>query len=133
MRGRRYDDGIRERAFALLAVKGNQREVARELGIAESTLRGWLRADAPPEPVAKEREDRRLAFVALAWETLENALRLANGRLERAIESGEEVNLRELSAYIGQIYDKAALASGEQTGRSEVKVTMGGELADYAR
>ena len=133
IKGKMYGDEIRERAFALLAVNHNRSEVAKQLGVSESTLRGWLKADNVSENIAKAREENKRFFVAMAWKTIGTALQLVDRRLEESLHGGEPIPLKELSSYIGAIYDKAALASGEETGRSEMRITMSGELREFSK
>lgn len=133
MRGKKYDTETKERALAALAVSNNIDELSREMGIPSNTLRQWKKDAEKSEDFVELRKEKRAEFVERAWETIGNALKLADRRIKNALESGEELPLRELSTYIGTMYDKAALASGEETERAEVRITMSGELEDYAK
>lgn len=133
MRGKKYDTETKERALAALAVSNNIDELSREMGIPSNTLRQWKKDAEKSEDFIELRKEKRAEFVERAWETIGNALKLADRRIKNALESGEELPLRELSTYIGTMYDKAALASGEETERAEVRITMSGELEDYAK
>lgn len=133
MRGKKYDTETKERALAALAVSNNIDELSREMGIPSNTLRQWKKDAEKSEDFIELRKEKRAEFVEKAWETIGNALKLADRRIKNALESGEELPLRELSTYIGTMYDKAALASGEETERAEVRITMSGELEDYAK
>ena len=133
MRGKKYDTETKERALAALAVSNNIDELSREMGIPSNTLRQWKKDAEKSEDFIELRKEKRAEFVEKAWETIGNALKLADRRIKNALESGEELPLREISTYIGTMYDKAALASGEETERAEVRITMSGELEDYAK
>lgn len=133
MRGKKYDTETKERALAALAVSNNIDELSREMGIPSNTLRQWKKDAEKSEDFIELRKEKRAEFVERAWETIGNALKLADRRIKNALESGEELPLREISTYIGTMYDKAALASGEETERAEVRITMSGELEDYAK
>lgn len=133
MRGKKYDTETKERALAALAVSNNIDELSREMGIPSNTLRQWKKDAEKSEDFIELRKEKRAEFVERAWETIGNALKLADRRIKNALENGEELPLREISTYIGTMYDKAALASGEETERAEVRITMSGELEDYAK
>lgn len=133
MRGKKYDTETKERALAALAVSNNIDELSREMGIPSNTLRQWKKDAEKSEDFVEFRMEKRKEFVEKAWETIGNALKLADRRIKNALESGEELPLREISTYIGTMYDKAALAAGEETERAEVHITMSGELEDYAK
>ena len=133
MRGKKYDTETKERALAALAVSNNIDELSREMGIPSNTLRQWKKDAEKTEDFVEFRMEKRKEFVEKAWETIGNALKLADRRIKNALENGEELPLREISTYIGTMYDKAALASGEETERAEVRITMSGELEDYAK
>lgn len=133
MRGKKYDTETKERALAALAVSNNIDELSREMGIPSNTLRQWKKDAEKTEDFVEFRMEKRKEFVERAWETIGNALKLADRRIKNALENGEELPLREISTYIGTMYDKAALASGEETERAEVRITMSGELEDYAK
>lgn len=133
MRGKNYDRKTKERALAALAVSNNIEELSRKLKIPAGTLRQWKKDAEKSEDFVEFRMEKRKEFVEKAWETIGNALELADRRIKNALESGEELPLREISTYIGTMYDKAALAAGEETERAEVHITMSGELEDYAK
>lgn len=133
MRGKKYDTETKERALAALAVSNNIDELSREMGIPSNTLRQWKKDAEKSEDFIELRKEKRAEFVERAWETIGNALKLADRRIKNALENGEELPLREISTYIGTMYDKAALAAGEETERAEVRITMSGELEDYAK
>lgn len=133
MRGKKYDTETKERALAALAVSNNIDELSREMGIPSNTLRQWKKDAEKSEDFIELRKEKRAEFVERAWETIGNALKLADRRIKNALESGEELPLRELSTYIGTMYDKAALASGEETERAEVRILMSGELEEFSK
>lgn len=133
MRGKKYDTETKERALAALAVSNNIDELSREMGIPSNTLRQWKKDAEKSEDFIELRKEKRAEFVERAWETIGNALKLADRRIKKALENGEELPLRELSTYIGTMYDKAALASGEETERAEVRISMSGELEEFSK
>lgn len=162
MRGKQYSLEVKERALAALAVSNNIDALSREMGIPASTLRKWRKEVSDETEFAELRAKKRADFVDLAWETIRDALELGARRVKRAIEKEEELdeileeaedkltgvqreaalskirtlqiqNLREISTYIGTMYDKAALAAGEETERAEVRITMSGELEEFSK
>jgi transposase-like protein len=59
-RGQKYSDEIKERAFALLAVNNNIQEVARQLKVPYTTLKGWEKEflkQSLPEEVKEQAEE----------------------------------------------------------------------------
>lgn len=145
---RPWTDADKERAIAVYVTTGNLSRTSRETGVPISTLRGWL-AEQPPEKVAQARLDAKKQFIQAAWETVLNGIHVGNtlmsfalenkGRIDAAIDAIlnsdfnkedkvelikavsrlSKFDLREVSTYIGTIYDKIALATGQPTSIAE--------------
>ncbi len=150
-----YTDQDKEHAIAVYATTGNLSKTARQTGVPLSTLRGWM-AEQPAEEVQQARLDARAKFVEAAWVSIAKGLETGNivmsfilenrGRIDQAIKSVfasnltkenqtalvkalaklSDFDLREVSTYIGTIYDKIALATGQPTGISRLE----GEVKD---
>lgn len=148
-----YSDEIKEQARARVAAGETQSRVARELGVAKSTLHTWL-SQADRDGHQEAREDQKKRFIQQAWESVFRAVAVGDKRLGFVLENADtldeavkavttsglsntdkgrvlkvlaalaNVPLRDLAVYIGTIYDKIALASGEPTTRSEEKKTV---------
>jgi transposase-like protein len=150
MRGKPYPPEVKERALAELATTSNIMEVSRRLGIPDPTLHGWLKEAEEDQKYKDFRDEKKKEFVQAAWDTISDALLLGNKRVKRALEqegaldefidiveeealTGPEKtslinkikqlqvqNIRDISTYVGTIYDKAALAAGDATARGEI-------------
>jgi len=155
---KQHTDETKELARARVAAGESLSKVARDMGIAKSTLHSWL-TQADRDGYQEARESRKQKFINKAWESIENALIFGNQKIkvatiaqenfndtiERFIELLEEaqqrkeisaleisnvvtalaslmkIPLKDVSTYIGTLYDKIALASGDVTTRGEVK------------
>jgi len=149
-RGSPYPQDVKERALAELATTNNVSDVARRLGIPDTTLHVWLREKEEDGNFARYREQKKKEFVKNAWDTIQDAMQLGNNRVKRALKHENEFdefielvqetelsggqkaaliakikqlqvqNIRDISTYVGTIYDKAALAAGDATARGEI-------------
>lgn len=155
---KQHSEETKELARARVAAGESLSKVARDMGIAKSTLHSWL-TQADRDGYQEARESRKQKFINKAWESIENALIFGNQKIkvatiaqenfndtiERFIELLEEaqqrkeisaleisnvvtalaslmkIPLKDVSTYIGTLYDKIALASGDVTTRGEVK------------
>lgn len=151
-----HSDELKELARARVAAGESLSKVAREMGIAKSTLHSWL-TQADRDGHQEARENRKQKFIDKAWESIENALIFGNQKIKVATVAQENFNdliqrfiellekaqqrkeisameianvvtalaslmkipLKDVSTYIGTLYDKIALASGDVTQRSE--------------
>ena len=158
MRGKRYDDEVKEKALALLVTDVNISDISRELNIPQPTLRDW-KAQAitceDNDQFNELRKQKKAEFVVKAWAVLEKALSLADRRVTTALDLEEQIaalieelqidgeineptkqsliaklralqiqSVRDLSTLVSTMYDKTALASGDETGRLEVNLTF---------
>jgi transposase-like protein len=155
---KQHSDETKELARARVAAGETQSRVARDMGVAKSTLHSWL-TEADRDGHQEAREKRKEKFIDKAWESIENALIFGNQKIKVATVSQENFNdiierfielleearqrkeinaleisnvvtalaslmripLKDVSTYIGTLYDKIALASGDVTTRGEVK------------
>lgn len=97
MRGKKYNDDIKEKAIALLATNNNTSEVARKLNINPNTLHTWktnLEKEQTEESkkFAKLREEKKEKFIDKAWEIIEQAQDLLERRIARALASEEQLD-----------------------------------------
>jgi transposase-like protein len=86
--GKKFNDDVRERAYALFAVENNMREISRRLGVAESTLRGWKKVfdeSGDTGDLAQLRAKKKEQFVKRSWQSIEMAQTLVERRLSRAM------------------------------------------------
>ena len=92
-RGQKYNDDLKEKALALLAVNNSVSFVAKELGLPRSTVKTWKEvydkeAEESGEPtIAKLRQEKKEEFVENAWGLIGKVQTLLERRLDRAIGS----------------------------------------------
>lgn len=96
MKGKKYNDDIREKAIALLATNNNIAEIARQLELKESTLRSWKKqleeGKEKDKKFAELRDKKKTEFIDRAWESIELASNLVKRRLERAMFQEDELD-----------------------------------------
>ena len=111
------------------AVTNNYSETARELGMAESTVRKIVSDNKDKEEFAKLCDEKKEEFADKATRIINKALR----RLEEAIENDEEyIPVNQLTTAIGTLYDKRALAKGESTNNTKVIIELPEGTNEYA-
>ena len=97
-RGQKYNDDLKERAFALLAVNNSVSYVAKELGLPRSTVKSWKegydkKAEEGGEPtIAILRQKNKEKFVENAWNLIGKVETLLERRLNRAVESEDVID-----------------------------------------
>lgn len=114
------------------AVTNNVNETAKQLNIAESTVRNIVKANKDKPEFAKLCEEKRNNFSKKADGIINKAL----NRLERDIDNEDkEIPVNHLTTVIGTLFDKKALADGKPTERTEIiggdKLSKLAELAGY--
>ncbi len=100
--GKKYNDDVKEKAFALLACNNNTQAVAEELGIPYTTVKTWEKKwlngvhkqkETSVKTITKPCEDnlvelrnkKKEEFVENAWELIGKVRTLLERRLDRAI------------------------------------------------
>lgn len=97
-RGQKYNDDLKEKAFALLAVNNSVSLVAKELGLPRSTVKSWKedydkKAEISGEPtIANLRQENKKRFVADAWRLIDKTKTLLERRLDRALTNEDELD-----------------------------------------
>ncbi len=92
-KGQKYNDDIKEKAYALLAVNNNVSFVAEKLGLPRTTVKSWKEAydkkakERGEETIAELRQKKKEEFVEDAWGLIGKIQTLLERRLNRAIES----------------------------------------------
>ena len=133
--GKKYNDDIKERAFALLACNNSVAEVARALNLPYSTVKTWKNnylakseelaqkeengEHSDELDLAKLRKAKKEELIRNAWRIIGKSQMLIERRIDKAIDNPDdpecEMGVRELSTVLGTLYDKQALASKEAT------------------
>lgn len=93
-RGQKYNDDIKEKAFAMRATNNSFSSIARELGVPRSTIMTWFanRSDAEEEQQEELRQQNKDKFVTEAWETIHAGIAILSRRFKRASESEQEMD-----------------------------------------
>ena len=94
--GKKYGEELKEQARALLSVNDNLSEVAKCLGLPESTVRSWKKkfdAENGSDNLAKLREKKKQQFVKSAWKTIGKLNRLIDSRVDRALKQEELLDI----------------------------------------
>lgn len=107
--GKKYNDDIKEKAYALLACNNNAQVVADKLGIPYTTVKTWEKkwvkqaqgqAEATGETVTKHDEDnlielrkkKKAEFVEDAWGLIGKIRTLLERRIDRALDSEDKLD-----------------------------------------
>lgn len=133
-------DDKREHIKALLATGKAKNWVAKEVGVSWATV-DKISKEAPDE-IENLRDNKRTEFIDRLWGSMDKALGLADKKIKLAIEASDlldkvdgadisekskvelqeaidtinNIPLGQISTFIGTIYDKHALMTGEKTG-----------------
>lgn len=147
-KGIQPDDETKESVKALLAAGKAKNQIAKEVGLSWATV-DKISKEAPDE-LESIREQKRTKFIERLWNSMDEALKLADKRialaidanhkldelsdavtdseldpkkameLQRAIDNVTSVPLGQISTFIGTIYDKHALMTGGKTASVEL-------------
>lgn len=118
-RGKKFNDDIKEKAFALLATNNNAKVVADTLGLKYTTVKTWekkflkeaeeqqkAKAEAENNQEAEDKQDTNLRtenlvelrnkkkkeFVDSSWNIISKAQTLLERRITRALENEDELD-----------------------------------------
>lgn len=100
-RGKKFNDDIKEKAFALLATNNNAKFVADKLGLKYTTVKTWEKkfleqantGDVPQDKnLVALRNKKKAEFVDNAWEIIEKTQSLLMKRIERALYSEDKID-----------------------------------------
>ena len=162
VRGKKYPDDVREQAFAMYAVCGSYAETAKKLGVAESTVKTWVK-NKKPDGFDELRRKNKRSFVERAGAIIDKGMDLLDRRISTALDFENELaellselstddeippaqkkaiaqklsalqiqSIRDLTTAIGTLYDKRALAQGESTENTVVEIRLPEGADDYA-
>jgi uncharacterized protein YdaT len=161
MRGKKYSDEVKEKAYALYAINGNYEETSRALGVPANTIAGWIK-NKPPDEFEKLRAENKQRFIDQAGKLIDKGMTLLDRRFTRAIEHENEINalidvvfdseisqkekekvarklselqlqnIRDITTAVGTLYDKRALAQGESTENTKIEFKLPKGVEEYA-
>ena len=92
-KGKKYNDDIKEKAFALLAVNNSVSYVAEQLGLPRTTVRTWKvqydkkAAEGGEDTIDELRQKNKAKFVDEAWGLIGKIRFLLERRLDCALDS----------------------------------------------
>lgn len=104
----------------MYATCGSYAETARNLGVAKSTVKRWV-DNRDPDGLEQLRTQKKMEFADKAGEVINIALQRLLGDLK---DGEKDIPVNHLTTVIGTMYDKRALARGESTENSDIKVTI---------
>lgn len=97
--GKKYNDDIKEKAYALLAVNNSVSYVAEQLGLPRSTVKTWKEQfdkkakENGEDDIAKLRQKKKEDFVNKAWKLIDDAITVAQKRITRELDFEDNVDL----------------------------------------
>lgn len=116
MRGKKYDEDVKQKLLKEALKTGNTKDVAERHGIPESTVRTWVidLTKKSDKQIKELRQKRKQQFIENCWEIIEKGQRVLNKKLDDDDEV-KEMSISNVSTMLGTMYDKQALASDEAT------------------
>lgn len=128
-RGKNTPPEMIYRIMTSWAITNNVNETAKQLSIAESTVRKIVKANRDKPEFAKMCEEKRADFSKKADRIIDKAL----NRLEREIDDKNKfIPVNHLTTVIGTLYDKKALADGAATENVAVEIKLPPGADEYA-
>lgn len=95
-KGQKYNEEIKERAWAMFSVYGNISYIARRLGVPRGTVFGWKKEFEKNKHCKDELEQLRQAkkqeFIVRAWQSINLAQTILEKRLDRAVKHEAEID-----------------------------------------
>lgn len=106
--GQKYNDDIKERAFALLASNNNAQYVAKTLGIPYTTVKTWEKkwleqtkapkgeegtTNADEDSLVELRKKKKEEFVEKAWKLIDDSIAVAQKRIKRELDFEDNVDI----------------------------------------
>lgn len=118
-KGQKYNEEIKERAWAMFSVYGNLSYISRHLNVPRSTITGWKqefdKLSEDSDVIANLRNVKKQEFVVRAWQAVNLSQTLLEKALKEAEEGKRDIDVDKLVRVIGTLYDKQALANKEAT------------------
>lgn len=98
MRGQKYNNDIKEKALAMLAVNNSQTYVAKVLGVPRTTIIDWqkeadrLAVENGKDTIVKLRQSNRERFVNQSWDIIHKSQALIAKKLNSELEAEEAID-----------------------------------------
>ena len=123
-----------EKVYAIMAswaVTNNYTETAKALNVAVNTVKKTVLENKEKPEFAKLCIQKKHEFAEKAMELRDLAMKRLEERLTDD-DSSMQIPANHLTTIIGTLYDKAALARGEETQRTTVEIKLPKEADEYA-
>lgn len=118
--GQKLTDEIKEQIRAALASNNNVREISREYKVSPSSV--MKIRDENPDEFEQLRTDKKQQMIDKLWDNIVDAADLGHMMIRQAKAGTRDIPLGQVSTYLGTLYDKRALMSGEKTANVGVKL-----------
>ena len=98
-RGQKYNDDIKEKAYALLTTNNSVSYVAKKLNVPRSTVKTWKEQydkkakESGEDDIAKLRQKNKEKFVEKAWKLIDDSMAVAQRRIARELEFEDNVDI----------------------------------------
>lgn len=111
MKGKKYSDEVKEKAYALYAVNSSYKATAKALEIPVSTVSTWInrKKHEPPDEFEKLRTQNKERFIEQAGAVIDKGMQLLDKRFTRALEHETE-----LDRMIEEALKDESLGNGEK-------------------
>lgn len=129
MRGKKTSPKDIYAVMASYAITDNLSETSRILDIPKATVKDIVDKNKDKPEFERLRTQKREDFAEKSTRIIDKALK----RLESSIDDEDTaIPINHLTTAIGTLYDKRALAQGENTGKIEVEIKLPEGIDEYA-
>ena len=132
MKGKKTEPQLVYQVMTSWALTDNYRETAREVGVSESTVRNIVKNHKDCAEFVQLCAQKKNEFAQRATVIIDGILELLEQQIKAGLEGEANFKLNELTTALGTLYDKRALAKGESTENSVVRIALAEELKEYA-
>ena len=92
VKGKKYSDEEKEKAYALYAVNNSYKSTSKALNIPVSTIATWIKNKPPDDKFEKLRTQNKENFIRRAGDIIDKGMSLLDKRFSRALENEEELD-----------------------------------------
>lgn len=132
MKGKKTQPELVYQVMASWALTNSYSETARLVGASVSTVRNIVKKNKDCKEFVKLGEQKKDEFANKATVIIDGILELLEQRVKAGLHGEANFKLNELTTALGTLYDKRALAKGESTENSVVRIALAEELKEYA-
>lgn len=132
MKGKKTQPELVYQVMTSWALTNSYSETARLVGASVSTVRNIVKKNKDCKEFVKLGEQKKNEFAQRATVIIDGILELLEQQIKAGLEGEANFKLNELTTALGTLYDKRALAKGESTENSVVRIALAEELKEYA-